>query len=144
MEMVLDHLLDRAERPLHLSFDIDAVDPLYAPSTGTRVAGGLNYREAYYICEAVAHSGAYPSLYMSIALSCHLFSSSSSRLRADPCFDHPDRPVYPIYFYTAHTGCLGSMDLVEVNPTLAAAGGDETTADLAVGLISSALGNSII
>lgn len=36
------------------------------------------------------------------------------------------------------------MDLVEVNPTLAAAGGDETTADLAVGLIASALGNSII
>lgn len=33
MEMVLDHLLDREERPLHLSFDIDAVDPLYAPST---------------------------------------------------------------------------------------------------------------
>lgn len=55
--MVLDHLLDRVERPLHLSFDIDAVDPLYAPSTGTRVAGGLSYREAYYICEAVAHSG---------------------------------------------------------------------------------------
>ncbi len=36
------------------------------------------------------------------------------------------------------------MDLVEVNPTLTAAGGDETTVDLAAGLISSALGNSII
>ena len=56
--MVLDHLMDRVERPLHLSFDIDAVDPLYAPSTGTRVAGGLSYREAYYICEEMAHSGA--------------------------------------------------------------------------------------
>ncbi|GAB5033585.1 arginase [Nannochloropsis oceanica] len=97
MEMVLDHLLDRSERPLHLSFDIDAVDPLYAPSTGTRVAGGLSYREAYYICEEVAHSG-----------------------------------------------CLASMDLVEVNPSLTMAGGDERTVDMAVGLISSALGNSII
>lgn len=83
MEMVLDHLLDRVERPLHLSFDIDAVDPLYAPSTGTRVAGGLNYREAYYICEAVAHSGTCLSLYVQ-ALSCHLFSSSGSTQRADP------------------------------------------------------------
>ena len=97
MEMVLDHLLDRTERPVHLSFDIDAVDPLYAPSTGTRVAGGLSYREAYYICEEVAHSG-----------------------------------------------CLASMDLVEVNPSLTMAGGDERTVDMAAGLISSALGNSII
>ena len=40
-------------------------------------------------------------------------------------------------------GCLASMDLVEVNPMLARGGGDETV-DMAVGLISSALGNSII
>jgi arginase len=36
---------------------IDAVDPAFAPSTGTRVAGGLSYREAYYICEATALTG---------------------------------------------------------------------------------------
>lgn len=35
----------------------DAVDPAFAPSTGTRVAGGLSYREAYYICEATALTG---------------------------------------------------------------------------------------
>lgn len=82
--MVFDHLLNRVERPIHLSFDIgelafnnffdteergltntasphntctDAVDPIYAPSTGTRVAGGLSYREAYFLCEAVARTG---------------------------------------------------------------------------------------
>jgi arginase len=46
MEMAIDHVCPRtsAPRPLHLSFDIDSVDPTYAPSTGTRVAGGLTYR----------------------------------------------------------------------------------------------------
>jgi len=40
-------------RPLHMSYDIDAIDPDVAPSTGTAVRGGLTYREANYICEAV-------------------------------------------------------------------------------------------
>jgi arginase len=37
--------------PVHVSFDIDALDPREAPSTGTPVRGGLSYREANYICE---------------------------------------------------------------------------------------------
>jgi arginase len=60
MEMALDHVVGAASggpRPLHLSFDIDAVDPSLAPATGTRVPGGLSYREAHYVCEALAESG---------------------------------------------------------------------------------------
>ena len=30
---------------IHLSYDIDALDPFYAPSTGTAVRGGLTFRE---------------------------------------------------------------------------------------------------
>src|SRR5688572_12660030 len=41
----------------HLSFDLDAVDPRYAPGTGTPVPGGLTYREAHFACEASAQSG---------------------------------------------------------------------------------------
>ena len=41
-------------RPLHLSLDIDAVDPHFAPGTGTCARGGLTYREAHYICEELA------------------------------------------------------------------------------------------
>jgi arginase len=41
----------------HLSFDLDAVDPRYAPGVGTAVPGGLTYREAHLICEACARSG---------------------------------------------------------------------------------------
>lgn len=57
MAQALDHVVGRVSRPLHLTFDIDSIDPMYAPSTGTRVSGGLTYREAYYICESAAESG---------------------------------------------------------------------------------------
>jgi len=40
--------------PIHLSLDIDGVDPHFAPGTGTAARGGLNYREVHYICEECA------------------------------------------------------------------------------------------
>lgn len=42
---------------LYLSFDLDSLDPLYAPGVGTPVQGGFSYREAHMICEMVAESG---------------------------------------------------------------------------------------
>jgi arginase len=42
---------------LHLSLDVDGIDPMFAPGTGTRAKGGLNYREARYICSSLASSG---------------------------------------------------------------------------------------
>ena len=58
MEEALGHLLQNdAHRPLHISYDIDAVDPVLAPATGTAVRGGLTFREAHYVAEAVAASG---------------------------------------------------------------------------------------
>ena len=42
---------------LYLSFDLDSVDPVYAPGVGTPVAGGLTYREAHMACELIAESG---------------------------------------------------------------------------------------
>ena len=56
MEMALDTLVGKGERPLHMSFDIDATDPSIAPATGTAVVGGLNYRESHYVCEAMAET----------------------------------------------------------------------------------------
>lgn len=35
----------------HVSLDLDAVDPQYAPGVGTPVRGGLNYREAHLAME---------------------------------------------------------------------------------------------
>ncbi len=42
---------------LHLSLDLDVVDPDYAPGVGTPVRGGLSYREAHLAMETVAESG---------------------------------------------------------------------------------------
>ena len=42
---------------LHVSFDVDMLDPHIAPGTGTRVPGGVNYREAQLIMEMVADTG---------------------------------------------------------------------------------------
>ena len=42
---------------LHLSFDMDVVDPEYAPGVGTPVRGGFSYREAHLAMETVAEMG---------------------------------------------------------------------------------------
>lgn len=60
MEETLDYFKDRKD--IHLSFDIDAIDPFYAPHTGTAVTGGLTYREGNYICEALYMSGKLTSM----------------------------------------------------------------------------------
>jgi arginase len=79
---------------LHVSLDMDAVDPDYAPGVGTPVRGGLSYREAHLAMETVASSG-----------------------------------------------LLDSMDVVEVNPILDR---ENTTGQLAVELVESALGARIL
>ena len=43
--------------PLHLSCDLDALDPDCAPGVGTPVPGGLTYREAHLAMELIADSG---------------------------------------------------------------------------------------
>ena len=79
---------------IHLSFDLDGVDPRSAPGVGTPVPGGLGIRESHLICESVAR-----------------------------------------------TGTLLGLEMVELNPIL-----DEgnRTGDLAVWLIESALGKTIL
>jgi arginase len=48
--------------PLHVSFDLDGVDPDFAPGVGTPVDGGLTYREAHYAMELVAETQRLQSL----------------------------------------------------------------------------------
>jgi arginase len=81
-------------RPIHVSFDMDALDPREAPGTGTPVKGGLSYREAHLVMEMLHDSGQ-----------------------------------------------LGSIEMVEINPIFDYR---NQTAQLAVGLICSALGKSIL
>jgi arginase len=79
---------------VHVSLDMDALDPEVAPGVGTPVRGGLSYREAHLALELVAESG-----------------------------------------------LAGSFEVVEVNPILDR---ENTTASLAVELVASALGKTIL
>ena len=79
---------------VHISFDMDALDPEVAPGVGTPVRGGLSYREAHLALELVAESG-----------------------------------------------LAGSVEVVEVNPILDR---ENATAALAVELVASALGKTIL
>jgi len=81
-------------RSLHLSFDMDGIDPREAPGVGTPVRGGMTYREAHLTMEMIAASET-----------------------------------------------LGSMEFTEINPILDV---QNRTADLAVELILSALGKTIL
>lgn len=96
VERILDMINPVGTRSLHLSFDIDSIDPQIAPSTGTPVMGGLTYREAMFIGEEVARSG-----------------------------------------------CLRCMDLVEVNPLIGSKEDAQSTAKVAVDVITHALGLSV-
>ncbi len=50
------------ESSVHVSFDMDGVDPQEAPGVGTPVRGGITYREAHLLMEGVAASGTLGSL----------------------------------------------------------------------------------
>jgi arginase len=47
---------------IHISFDVDSVDPSVAPGVGTPIPGGLSYREAHLLMETIAECGCLSSL----------------------------------------------------------------------------------
>jgi arginase len=59
IERTMQEALDRVSGPgfVHVSLDLDVLDPEVAPGVGTPVRGGLTYREAHLACELVAESG---------------------------------------------------------------------------------------
>lgn len=53
----------RAERGLlHVSLDVDFLDPAIAPAVGTTVPGGATFREAHLVCELLHETGLVSSL----------------------------------------------------------------------------------
>ncbi len=50
-------VIDQLPARVYISFDIDALDPPYCPSTGTPVPGGISFDEASYMIEEMAQSG---------------------------------------------------------------------------------------
>ena len=64
MRRVMEEALDGvdADTHLHVSFDVDFLDPDIAPGVGTTIPGGPNYREAQLCMEMIADSGRLGSL----------------------------------------------------------------------------------
>jgi arginase len=64
VEPVLREALERVAGAsfVHISVDLDLVDPVVAPGVGSPVRGGLSYREAHLMMELVAESGLLASL----------------------------------------------------------------------------------
>jgi arginase len=60
MRAVMEAAIERTTRDtagVHVSFDLDAMDPEHAPGVGTASPGGLSYREAHLAMEMLADTG---------------------------------------------------------------------------------------
>ncbi|WP_457095308.1 arginase [Lysobacter sp. P5_B9] len=64
MKRAMEEALDGVDENthLHVSFDVDFLDPAIAPGVGTTVPGGPGYREAQLVMEMIADSGRMASL----------------------------------------------------------------------------------
>ena len=64
MKRAMEEALDGVDESthLHVSFDVDFLDPSIAPGVGTTVPGGPGYREAQLVMEMIADSGRLASL----------------------------------------------------------------------------------
>lgn len=57
LKAVLDKINPQRDRPIHLSFDVDGMDPIDAPSTGTAVPNGVRLHEAITMVRELRDSG---------------------------------------------------------------------------------------
>jgi arginase len=56
MDKAIGYLKEREVDGLHLSLDLDGLDPLYTPGVGTPVPGGISYRESHLAMEMLYSS----------------------------------------------------------------------------------------
>ncbi|KAH9487502.1 argininosuccinate synthetase [Bulinus truncatus] len=57
IRQALSHIDPSGKAPIHVSLDVDGMDPLFTPSTGTAVPGGLTLREILFIAETISKTG---------------------------------------------------------------------------------------
>ena len=64
IEHAITEALAKIDGPgfVHVSLDMDALDPMEAPGVGTPVSGGLTFREAHLLMETLADTGKVSSL----------------------------------------------------------------------------------
>jgi agmatinase len=54
---VCDHIINNLPKEVYISFDIDGLNPKLCPSTGTPVAGGLEFEQVIFLIKKLAKSG---------------------------------------------------------------------------------------
>lgn len=64
MARVMEEALEKVGPNVHVSFDLDSLDPTVAPGVGTPVRAGLSLREAFLVMEMVAEAGVMRALDM--------------------------------------------------------------------------------
>ena len=79
MDMALEYI--GPDTPIHLSFDIDGLNPQYAPSTGTPVTGGLTLRQGQFICERLHKAGTMVAMDLVCYLKSHPGGQPTTYLR---------------------------------------------------------------
>lgn len=57
IEDTISYLNERQVDGVHLSLDLDGIDPLYTPGVGTPVPGGITYRESHLAMEMLEEEG---------------------------------------------------------------------------------------
>ncbi|EPY40202.1 arginase [Angomonas deanei] len=57
VEMAIKAVSPNGDEPIMVSYDVDAIDPVYTPATGTPVRGGLSFREGLFLTERIAETG---------------------------------------------------------------------------------------
>jgi arginase len=68
---------------IHVSLDMDAVDPLEAPGVGTPWPGGLTYREAHLAMELLADTGLVTSMEVAEVNPIHDHENRTAKLAAE-------------------------------------------------------------
>ena len=124
MDLALAHI--GPDTPIHLSFDVDALDPQWAPSTGTPVRGGLTLREGDYIAECVHETGSLVAMDLVSGLTVMMGEAHKPT--------EPDGMANWIRFLHLQ---------VEVNPSLEAMGAPETIR-AGCSLVRCALGDTLV
>ena len=56
-KLISDEIIEKLPQKVHISFDIDGLDPKLCPNTGTPVPGGFDLEEVVYLFKKVLESG---------------------------------------------------------------------------------------
>ena len=94
MQQILDDVAKK-DAYIHISFDVDSLDPTIAPGVGTTIPGGLTYREAQLCMEMIHDSGRMISLDLMEINPALDFQNSTAKLTIDLTASLFGRQIFP-------------------------------------------------